>query len=183
MPNHLRKLLFSILLVGNVSILLDNFKAFAELICSVISAHILFKLWEFTSGYVNHTHLGVGEWRCLFLHWLATLFLLVIVSILVLSWLCVILWTLLRVWSLWDKCRWFSGGTLRIRIQFADVIHVHGVENSWILTVLWFVILNRERYHFLFQLFSCFCLSCCLGIVFLFLWLCSSEFIEYVLIM
>jgi len=182
MSNHLRKLLFSILFVGNISILLNNFKAFSELIFSVISAHVLFKLWEFTRRYVNHIHFSIVECNWLFAHWLAAaIFLLVVVSVLVLG-LGIILWTLLGIWSFRNKAWWFGGGALRIRIQFADVIHVHCVKNSWVLAVLRLVILNLERYHFLFQLFSCLSISQFLGIVFLFLLL-SSEFIENVLIM
>jgi hypothetical protein len=64
--------------------LLNNFKAFAELSCSVVSAHVLFELWEFAGGYVNHIHLSVVESDWLFAHWLvASIFLLVVVPVLV----------------------------------------------------------------------------------------------------
>lgn len=183
MSNHLRELLLSILLVGNISILLNEFKAFSELVFSVVSAHVLFKLWEFTRRYVNHIHFSIVKGNWLFAHGLAAaVFLLVVVSVLVLG-LGIILWTLLGIWSFRNKAWRFGGGALRIRIQFADVIHVHCVKNSWVLAVLRLVILNLERYHFLFQLFSCFSISQFLGIVFLFLLLSSSEFIENVLIM
>jgi len=142
MTDHLGELLFSILFIGNVSVLLDNFKPFAELICSVISAHVLFELWEFAGRDVNHIHLSVVKCNGLFAHWLATsIFLLVVVSVLVLG-LGIILRTLLGIRSLRDKTWRFGGGALRIRIQFADVIHVHSIKNSWVLAVLWLVILN-----------------------------------------
>ena len=150
---HIGQLLLTILLVGYISILLDDSEALLELSKPILLNHVFFKFCKFTSGYVDHLLIRAAHLFHLFsvttTSTIAFLF-CVLVTVRVIDWrrrnistISTHRRTLLRIWSVGDSTSATSFGGISIIIvllKSVNVIHIHLVKECWILTILWLVI-------------------------------------------
>ena len=156
MAQHIRQLLLTIVLVGNVPITLNDIESLVELLNTVVALHVLLELREFTRWNINHVHfwfaklLSCINW--LLSTWFSWSFIFISIFVIGLSAIIAHCWALLRIWSFRHLVAIIAVVViwLIILIQSVDVVHVHLVELGWILTCLGLVIciLNLQFHHF-----------------------------------
>ena len=187
---------FSIFLIQDISIGLNKDEAIFELSFAILANHVLLKLIKLARGYVDPLHViladGVLRSCCGCSSCVLLLLLFVIMVSILLYHLARCIRALLREWPIRHLWHCWGGTWLSsvIIIDLIYVVHIHLIEERWILAILGFVLIQFHRGHLLlkFVLLLCFLLGCfslqlLLGLLFLFLLLDSSVFVKYILIM